>query len=97
MVANANTPVGRWMATNNPSAIGWIDLGFNVGSNSVRRGGVAPIAFARHEIALAAVRNRLRILGKSDSETADLEAQPTQRIDPVAIVPAPIAGTVMQR
>jgi membrane fusion protein, heavy metal efflux system len=49
------------------------------------------------EIALAAVRNRLRILGKTDTEIADLEAQPTQRIDPVAIVPAPIAGTVTQR
>ncbi len=49
------------------------------------------------EVALAAVRNRLRILGKSDAEIADLEAQPTQRIDPVAIVPAPIAGTVTQR
>jgi cobalt-zinc-cadmium efflux system membrane fusion protein len=49
------------------------------------------------EIALAAVRNRLRILGKSDAEIADLEAQPTQRIDPVATVPAPIAGTVTQR
>jgi len=50
-----------------------------------------------NEIALAAVRNRLRILGKSDPEIADLEAQPTQRIDPVAIVPAPISGTVTQR
>jgi membrane fusion protein, heavy metal efflux system len=49
------------------------------------------------EIALAAVRNRLRILGKSDPEIADLEAQPTQKIDPVAVVPAPIAGTVTQR
>jgi cobalt-zinc-cadmium efflux system membrane fusion protein len=49
------------------------------------------------EITLAAVRNRLRILGKSDPEIADLEAQPTQKIDPVAVVPAPIAGTVTQR
>ena len=49
------------------------------------------------EIALAAVRNRLRILGKSDDEIAALEAAPTQKIDPVAIVGAPIAGTVTQR
>jgi cobalt-zinc-cadmium efflux system membrane fusion protein len=46
------------------------------------------------EIALAAVRNRLRTLGKSDEEIAALEAAPTQKIDPVAIVGAPIAGTV---
>jgi membrane fusion protein, heavy metal efflux system len=49
------------------------------------------------EIALAAVRNRLRILGKSDAEIAALEAAPTQKIDPTAIVVAPIAGTVTQR
>src|SRR6202040_4300899 len=49
------------------------------------------------EIALAAVRNRLRILGKSDKEIAALEAQPTQRLEPIAIVPGPIAGTVTQR
>jgi cobalt-zinc-cadmium efflux system membrane fusion protein len=49
------------------------------------------------EIALAAVRNRLRILGKSDEEIAALEAAPTQKIDPVAVVGAPIAGTVTQR
>jgi cobalt-zinc-cadmium efflux system membrane fusion protein len=49
------------------------------------------------EIALAAVRNRLRILGKSDQEIADLEAAPTQKIDPTAMVAAPIAGTVTQR
>jgi cobalt-zinc-cadmium efflux system membrane fusion protein len=49
------------------------------------------------EIALATVRNRLRILGKSDAEIAALEAQPTQRIDPVAVVTAPIAGIVTQR
>jgi cobalt-zinc-cadmium efflux system membrane fusion protein len=49
------------------------------------------------EIALAAVRNRLRILGKRDSEIAALETQPTQKLDPVATVTAPIAGTVTQR
>jgi membrane fusion protein, heavy metal efflux system len=49
------------------------------------------------EIALAAVRNRMRILGKSDDEIAALEAAPTQKIDPVAVVGAPIAGIVTQR
>jgi cobalt-zinc-cadmium efflux system membrane fusion protein len=49
------------------------------------------------EIALAAVRNRLHILGKSDDDIAALEAAPTQKIDPTAIVVAPIAGTVTQR
>jgi len=49
------------------------------------------------EIALAAVRNRLRILDKSDKEIAALEAQPTQKLEPVAVVTAPIAGIVTQR
>jgi cobalt-zinc-cadmium efflux system membrane fusion protein len=49
------------------------------------------------EIALAAVRNRLRILGKSDKEIASLEAQPTQKLDPVTIVTAPIGGIITQR
>jgi cobalt-zinc-cadmium efflux system membrane fusion protein len=49
------------------------------------------------ETALAAVRNRLRILGKSDKEIASLEAQPTQKLDPVTIVTAPIGGIITQR
>ena len=49
------------------------------------------------EIALHAVRNRLRILGKTDEEIASLEAQPTQKLDPLATVTAPIRGTVTQR
>ena len=49
------------------------------------------------EIALAAVRNRLRILGKSDKEIAALEAQPTQKLDPVTVVSAPIEGIITQR
>jgi len=48
-------------------------------------------------IALAAARNALRILGKSDLDIAALEAQPTQKLEAMAIVPAPIAGTVTQR
>ena len=49
------------------------------------------------EIALHAVRSRLRILGKSDKEIASLEAEPTQKLDPVATVTAPIRGTITQR
>jgi len=47
------------------------------------------------EIALAAVRNRLHILGKSDREIDDLET--ARKMDPQAIVTAPIGGTVIQR
>ena len=50
------------------------------------------------EIALAAVRNRLRILGKTDKEITAIEAAPeSQKMDPEVIVPAPISGTVIQR
>ncbi len=49
------------------------------------------------EIALAAARNQLRILGKSDADIAALEAAPTQQLDPVATVYAPISGTITQR
>jgi cobalt-zinc-cadmium efflux system membrane fusion protein len=49
------------------------------------------------EIALAAARNQLRILGKSDAEIAALEAQPTQKLEPMAVVPSPRSGTVTQR
>jgi membrane fusion protein, heavy metal efflux system len=49
------------------------------------------------DIALATARNELRILGKSDDEIAALEAQPTQKLDPLAIVTAPITGTITQR
>jgi cobalt-zinc-cadmium efflux system membrane fusion protein len=49
------------------------------------------------EIALHAVRSRLRILGKNDAEIASLEAQPTQKLNPEATVQAPIGGTITQR
>ena len=49
------------------------------------------------EIALHTVRRRLRILGKDDAEIAALEAQPTQKLDSVATVRAPIAGIITQR
>ena len=50
------------------------------------------------DVALGAVRNRLRILGKGDREEAAMETSldPT-RFSPDAIVPAPIAGTITQR
>jgi membrane fusion protein, heavy metal efflux system len=47
------------------------------------------------EIALAAVRNRLRILGRTDEEIDHLEK--VDRIGAEVVVSAPIAGTVIQR
>jgi cobalt-zinc-cadmium efflux system membrane fusion protein len=47
------------------------------------------------EIAVAAVRNRLRILGKSDHEIEAFEA--SGKMDADAIVRSPIAGTVILR
>lgn len=47
------------------------------------------------EIVLAAVRNRLRILGKSDEEIAALEQ--ARQFNAEAVVTAPIGGTVTQR
>lgn len=47
------------------------------------------------EIALAAVRNRLRILGRSDVDIAELEKR--DRVGAETIVDAPISGMVIQR
>jgi cobalt-zinc-cadmium efflux system membrane fusion protein len=47
------------------------------------------------ESALNSVRNRLRILGKSDADVAALERE--QTINPVATITAPIAGVVVDR
>src|SRR5262249_59464879 len=47
------------------------------------------------ETALNLVRNRLRILGKTDAEISAFES--AQRIDPIAFVVAPIGGTVTDR
>ncbi|WP_096704813.1 efflux RND transporter periplasmic adaptor subunit [Magnetospirillum sp. 15-1] len=50
------------------------------------------------EIALAAARNRLSILGKSDKEIAAIEhAADSHRMGAEAIVRAPIGGTVVSR
>jgi cobalt-zinc-cadmium efflux system membrane fusion protein len=50
------------------------------------------------EIALAAVRNRLRILGKTEKEIAVIESAPNNlKMSPETIVTAPIGGTIIQR
>jgi membrane fusion protein, heavy metal efflux system len=51
--------------------------------------------FRSADIALAAVRNRLRILGESDQEITRLEN--AKEFDPETVVTAPISGTVTQR
>ena len=49
-------------------------------------------------VALTAVRNRLRILGRSDAQIAAIETAPDlMMLDPVATVVAPIGGVVIQR
>jgi membrane fusion protein, heavy metal efflux system len=53
---------------------------------------------ATAQIAVAAVRNRLRILGKNQAEIESLEAAPdTLKFDPEAVVAAPVGGTVIVR
>jgi cobalt-zinc-cadmium efflux system membrane fusion protein len=47
--------------------------------------------------ALSAVRNRLRILGRSDSEIDAEMTGPRDRINPEVVAPSPISGTVIQR
>jgi cobalt-zinc-cadmium efflux system membrane fusion protein len=50
------------------------------------------------EIAVTAVRNRLRILGKTDKEIAAIETAPEMaKMTAETIVPAPVGGTVIQR
>ncbi len=50
------------------------------------------------EVALAAVRNRLRILGRTDGEISDLESSSDpQRMPQLATVTAPVAGVITQR
>jgi cobalt-zinc-cadmium efflux system membrane fusion protein len=54
--------------------------------------------FNSAQIGLAAVRNRLRILGKTDQEINAVEqSTDVQKLDPIGIVSAPIDGIVMQR
>jgi hypothetical protein len=46
MAAIANTGPGQWLQANDFQIYGWVNVGFNVSSNSVRPGGNAPIAYA---------------------------------------------------
>jgi membrane fusion protein, heavy metal efflux system len=56
------------------------------------------VDLATAEGTLAAVRNRLRIFGKTDREIAELEQAPNvPTMNPESFVAAPIAGTVVQR
>jgi cobalt-zinc-cadmium efflux system membrane fusion protein len=58
----------------------------------------AQAAFRSAEIGLGTVRNRLRIFGKSDGEIQSLETTSnTLAMTANAILPAPTAGTVIQR
>lgn len=52
-------------------------------------------AYRTGEAALAAVRNRLKILGKTDDQVDELGK--AEKIDPVAYVLAPITGTITDR
>jgi cobalt-zinc-cadmium efflux system membrane fusion protein len=63
-----------------------VDLATALGSNSSA------------SIALAAVRSRLRILGKTDADITAIEATPDLlTLDADSVVRAPIGGTVVQR
>jgi membrane fusion protein, heavy metal efflux system len=54
--------------------------------------------FNTAQIALSAVRSRLRILGKSDADIETIEQSPDPlRLDADTLVRAPISGTVVQR
>lgn len=60
--------------------------------------GGARNALLAAEMAHTAARNRLRILGKSETEINELEHSPgTREISPEALVRAPISGTIIQR
>jgi cobalt-zinc-cadmium efflux system membrane fusion protein len=59
---------------------------------------IAQGAMSSAAIALGAVRNRLRILGKTDADIAEIEATPdVLTLDADSVVRAPIGGTVVQR
>jgi membrane fusion protein, heavy metal efflux system len=56
---------------------------------------IAQGAHRTAEIALAAVRNRLRVLGKSESDVSSIES--SRKMDAAAMVVAPIGGTITDR
>jgi hypothetical protein len=45
MVAIADTSLGKWMGDNNLQFYGWIDVGGNISSSTVKPGGNAPAAY----------------------------------------------------
>jgi membrane fusion protein, heavy metal efflux system len=49
------------------------------------------------ESSLVTIRNRLRALGESDGEIAALQTAQPEKLDPIAIIVAPIAGIVTQQ
>jgi cobalt-zinc-cadmium efflux system membrane fusion protein len=54
--------------------------------------------FASAQVALTTVRNRLRILNKTQAEIDAIEAAPdTLKLEPDAVVGAPIGGTIISR
>ena len=48
MVAIANTDPGKWLTETGIQIYGWADAGGNISTNSQRRGGNAPIAYAAY-------------------------------------------------
>jgi hypothetical protein len=48
MMAIANTAVGQWLSNAGIQIYGWVDPGFNVSSNTVRKLGNAPVAYAAY-------------------------------------------------
>ncbi|MGD0107326.1 MAG: outer membrane beta-barrel protein [Rhodopila sp.] len=48
MVAIANTDPGKWLADTGIQIYGWVDPGFNVSSNTTRKQGNAPVAYAAY-------------------------------------------------
>lgn len=45
MAAIANTATGKWLQDNHFQIYGWVEPGFNISSNTQKRGGNAPIAY----------------------------------------------------
>jgi Putative beta-barrel porin-2, OmpL-like. bbp2 len=46
MVSIAHTDLGKWMQDTGIQIYGWVDPGFNVSSNTTRKAGNAPVAYA---------------------------------------------------
>ena len=71
---------------------------FNAQGAALRDWEQAQVDLATAQSNLAAVRNRLRIFGKTDAEIDALEQMPkTLAMNPESLVSAPISGTVVKR